>query len=37
MSDINYNEQLAVKNMQEQMKSYCKGAHKRIVDVLLNH
>lgn len=35
MSDINYNEQLAVKNMQEQMKSYCKVVHKWIVDVLL--
>ena len=35
MSGINYNEQLAVKDMQEQMKSYCKVAHKRIMDVLL--
>ncbi|KAG9063315.1 hypothetical protein KI688_004197 [Linnemannia hyalina] len=35
ISDANYNEQLAVEDLQEQMKSYCKVARKRIVDVLL--
>ncbi|KAF8936183.1 hypothetical protein BGZ47_009623, partial [Haplosporangium gracile] len=35
ISDINYNEQLAIEDLQEQMKSYCKAARKRIVDVLL--
>ncbi|KAG0197134.1 hypothetical protein BGX33_000916 [Mortierella sp. NVP41] len=35
ISDVNYNEQLAVEDLQEQIKSYCKVARKRIVDVLL--
>ncbi|KAH7054848.1 P-loop containing nucleoside triphosphate hydrolase protein [Linnemannia elongata] len=35
ISDVDYNEQLAIEDMQEQMKSYCKVARKRIVDVLL--
>ncbi|KAF8932528.1 hypothetical protein BGZ47_011344 [Haplosporangium gracile] len=35
ISDVNYNEQLAVEDLQEQMRSYCKVARKRIVDVLL--
>ncbi|KAF9126560.1 hypothetical protein BGX30_015201, partial [Mortierella sp. GBA39] len=30
ISDVNYNEQLAVKDLQEQIKSYCKVARKRI-------
>ncbi|KAF7724041.1 hypothetical protein EC973_001417 [Apophysomyces ossiformis] len=33
--DVNYNEQLAVEDLQEQLTSYCKVARKRIVDVLL--
>lgn len=35
ISDVNYNEQLAVEDLQEQLTSYCKVARKRIVDVLL--
>ncbi|KAF9123778.1 hypothetical protein BG015_005254 [Linnemannia schmuckeri] len=35
ISDVNYNEQLAIEDLQEQLKSYCKVARKRIVDVLL--
>ncbi|KAG0277185.1 hypothetical protein BGZ95_006347 [Linnemannia exigua] len=35
ISDVNYNEQLAIEDLQEQLKSYSKVAHKRIVDVLL--
>ncbi|KAG0371665.1 hypothetical protein BGX24_001353 [Mortierella sp. AD032] len=34
-SDVNYNEQLAIEDLQEQLKSYCKVARKRLVDVLL--
>ncbi|KAF8938685.1 P-loop containing nucleoside triphosphate hydrolase protein [Dissophora ornata] len=34
-SDINYNEKLAVEDLQEQLQSYCKVARKRIVDVVL--
>lgn len=33
--DVNYNEQLAIEDLQEQLMSYCKVARKRIVDVLL--
>ncbi|KAF9902678.1 hypothetical protein EC991_004636 [Linnemannia zychae] len=32
---MNYNEQLAIEDLQEQLKSYSKVARKRIVDVLL--
>lgn len=35
ISDINYNEQLAMEDLQEQLASYCKVARKRLVDVLL--
>ncbi|KAG0034592.1 hypothetical protein BGZ82_005693 [Podila clonocystis] len=35
LSDVNYNEQLAIEDLQEQLRSYCKVARKRIVDVLL--
>ncbi|KAG0079124.1 hypothetical protein BGZ92_001176 [Podila epicladia] len=35
ISNVNYNEQLAIDDLQEQLKSYCKVARKRIVDVLL--
>lgn len=35
LSDVNYNEQLAIDDLQEQVKSYCKVARKRIVDVIL--
>jgi hypothetical protein len=35
ISDVNYNEKLAIEDLQEQLKSYCKVARKRIVDVLL--
>ncbi|KAG0247431.1 hypothetical protein BG011_001479, partial [Mortierella polycephala] len=34
-SDINYNDQFAVEDLQEQLQSYCKVARKRIVDVVL--
>ncbi|KAG0309955.1 hypothetical protein BGZ99_000746 [Dissophora globulifera] len=34
-SDANYNEQLAVEDLQEQLQSYSKVARKRIVDVVL--
>ncbi|KAG0363114.1 P-loop containing nucleoside triphosphate hydrolase protein [Gamsiella multidivaricata] len=34
-SDINYNEQFAIEDLQEQLQSYCKVARKRIVDVVL--
>ncbi|KAF9179084.1 hypothetical protein BGZ51_004076 [Haplosporangium sp. Z 767] len=34
-SDINYNEQFATEDLQEQLQSYCKVARKRIVDVVL--
>ncbi|KAG0274487.1 hypothetical protein BGZ95_009728, partial [Linnemannia exigua] len=35
ISDVNYNEQMATEDLQEQLKSYCKVARKRLVDVLL--
>ncbi|KAG0006579.1 hypothetical protein BGZ80_005215, partial [Entomortierella chlamydospora] len=35
MSDVGYNEQLSIEDLQEQLKSYCKVARKRIVDVVL--
>ncbi|KAF9285633.1 hypothetical protein BGZ68_003678 [Mortierella alpina] len=34
-SDANYNEQLAIEDLQEELQSYCKVARKRIVDVVL--
>ncbi|KAF9953883.1 hypothetical protein BGZ70_000072 [Mortierella alpina] len=34
-SDINYNDQLAVEDLKEELQSYCKVARKRIVDVVL--
>ncbi|KAF9393521.1 hypothetical protein CPC16_001825 [Podila verticillata] len=34
-SDVNYNEQHAVEDLQERLQSYCKVARKRIVDVVL--
>ncbi|KAG0298972.1 hypothetical protein BGZ97_003920 [Linnemannia gamsii] len=33
--DVNYNEQHAVEDLQEQLRSYCKVARKRIVDIVL--
>ncbi|KAF9123430.1 hypothetical protein BGW39_008982 [Mortierella sp. 14UC] len=33
--DVNYNEQHAIEDLQEELKSYCKVARKRIVDVVL--
>ncbi|KAI1318902.1 hypothetical protein EDD11_005536 [Mortierella claussenii] len=33
--DVNYNEQLALEDLQEQLQSYCKVVRKRIVDVVL--
>ena len=35
ISDVNCNEQLAIDDLQEQLKSYCKVARKRTVEVLL--
>ncbi|KAF9917235.1 hypothetical protein BX616_001617 [Lobosporangium transversale] len=35
ISDVNYNEELAVEDLQEQLRSYCKVVRKRIVDVVL--
>ncbi|KAF9922993.1 hypothetical protein FBU30_006896 [Linnemannia zychae] len=35
LSDANYNEELALKDLQEKLKSYCKVARKRIVDIVL--
>ncbi|KAK3810469.1 MAG: P-loop containing nucleoside triphosphate hydrolase protein [Linnemannia gamsii] len=34
-SDVNYNEQHAVEDLQEELQSYCKVARKRIVDIVL--
>ncbi|KAF9948575.1 hypothetical protein BGZ72_009517, partial [Mortierella alpina] len=34
-SDVNYNEQLAAEDLQDELQSYCKVARKRIVDVVL--
>ncbi|KAG0054327.1 hypothetical protein BGZ83_011433 [Gryganskiella cystojenkinii] len=34
-SDVNYNEEHAVEDLQEALQSYCKVARKRIVDVVL--
>ncbi|KAI1306106.1 hypothetical protein EDD11_004850 [Mortierella claussenii] len=34
-SDIGYNDQLTIEDLQEQLQSYCKVARKRIVDVVL--
>ncbi|KAG0067435.1 hypothetical protein BGZ89_006086 [Linnemannia elongata] len=33
ISDVNYNEQLAVEDLREQLTSYCKVARKRLVDI----
>ncbi|KAF9114708.1 hypothetical protein BGX27_010100 [Mortierella sp. AM989] len=34
-TDVNYNEQFAVEDLKEQLRSYCKVARKRIVDIVL--
>ncbi|KAG9319074.1 hypothetical protein KVV02_000592 [Mortierella alpina] len=35
LSNVDYNERLAIEDLQEQLISYCKVARKRIVDVIL--
>ncbi|KAF9919780.1 hypothetical protein FBU30_010546, partial [Linnemannia zychae] len=35
ISDANYNEESAIDDLQENLKSYCKVARKRIVDIIL--